>query len=308
MPAAIASRTCSGPSGRWARGPRQRASAAMTPANETAFSVNVTAGPIDPISRPAIAGPTARARLTLAPLRRAARGTSSRGTSSGWTAANDGADSAFPAPMVAVSRRSSAGVVACAKVRMARAPAPASMIVWLTIRSRRRSKMSPRLPAGSTSRNTGSVVAVCTSDTLKAPPPRSPINHWAPTVWAHVPMLPTNCAIQIARKTRRRNGAHTESSAALKAALEPGTVGRARRSCSALRRLRRCGHAGQHLLGGLCAAVVDLYLVAVRAGGALRVEVPAGAGGGVGDGAVQRAEHDRDDEAVEQHAEEAAAV
>src|SRR3954468_283861 len=184
----------------------------MTPANDTAFSVKLPAAPTDVMSRPPTAGPMARARFTLAPLSSAACGTSSRGTSSGWIAENVGAASAFPAPMIAVRTSSSAGVVASAKVSIARAPAPPSMIAWLTIRSRRRSTMSPRLPNGSTSRNTGSVVAVCSRDTSNAPPPRSPISHWAPTVCAQVPTFPANCAIQIARKTRWWNGAHTELS------------------------------------------------------------------------------------------------
>src|SRR3954449_13166320 len=44
--------------------------------------------------------------------------------------------------------------------------------------------MSPSAPAGTTRRKTGSVAAVCTRAICRAPPPRSPMSHCAPTVCA----------------------------------------------------------------------------------------------------------------------------
>ena len=53
---------------------------------------------------------------------------------------------------------------------------------WLTISSRRRSKMSASAPAGSPRRNTGRSVAVCTSATRVGEVVRSPMSHAAPTL------------------------------------------------------------------------------------------------------------------------------
>ena len=76
-----------------------------------------------------------------------------------------------------------------AAVRAARTTAAASMSVWLAIRSRRRSTMSARAPAGTPTRNTGSMVAVWTRATWNAEPPRDPISQTAPTFCIQVPMF-----------------------------------------------------------------------------------------------------------------------
>src|SRR3954454_10270619 len=67
--------------------------------------------------------------------------------------------------------------------------------------------MSPSAPAGRPIRKVGSVVAVCTSETVSAVPPSETISHWAPTVCIHVPTFETVWAIQRARKAGCRSGA-----------------------------------------------------------------------------------------------------
>ncbi len=72
----------------------QAATAATTPRKETALIANTAAGPHAATSTPAIAGPTARARLTVRLPSAAAAGISSRSTSSGWIACQAGLPSA----------------------------------------------------------------------------------------------------------------------------------------------------------------------------------------------------------------------
>jgi len=213
-PARMAWPIGSAPSSRRVAGRGQRYRTASTPRKDAEFSANAAAGPDAATSSPPIAGPTARATLALAPLSRAARGSSSRGTSSGWTAWKQGEASACPTARTAVRASSRFGVTPSAAVSTASAAEASSISVWLSSSSRRRSRMSPSAPAGMTRRKTGSVAAVCTRAICRALPPRSPMSHCAPTVWAQVPVLATNWAIHRARNQVCRSGAQADGTAA----------------------------------------------------------------------------------------------
>ena len=202
---------CSVPSGRWSDGRFQRASTISTPRNETVLNANVASDPASAISRPPSAGPMARPTFMLTPLSSAACGISSRDTSSGWIAWNDGMVRACPIAISASSPSRLVGVALSVPASSISPAAPASISAWPEISTLRRSRMSPSAPDGTTSRNTGSVVAVWTSAIWSAEPPRSPMSHWAPTVCAHVPMLEANWASHSARNALRRRGAHAET-------------------------------------------------------------------------------------------------
>ena len=191
-PARMAWPTGSAPSGRRVDGRGQRYRTPSTPTKVAEFSANAAAGPAAATTNPPIAGPTARATLAFAPLSRAASVSSSRGTSSGWTAWKHGAASACPTARTAVRASSRLGVAPPVAVSTASAAAASSITVWLSSSSRRRSRMSPSAPAGMTRRKTGSVAAVWTRAICRALPPRSPMSHCAPTVWAQVPVLATS--------------------------------------------------------------------------------------------------------------------
>src|SRR3954462_8523599 len=213
-PARMAWPIGSAPRRRGGAGRGQRYRTPSTPRKDAAFSANAAAGPAAATSSPPIAGPTARATLALAPLSSAASGSSSRGTSSVWTAWKQGAPSACPTARTAVRASSRFGVTPPAAVNTASAAEASSISVWLSSNSRRRSRMSPSAPAGMTRRKTGSVAAVCTRAICRALPPRSPISHCAPTVWAQVPVLATNWAIHRARNQVCRSGAQADGTAA----------------------------------------------------------------------------------------------
>jgi hypothetical protein len=173
----------------------------MTPTNEAALARKTAPGLVAATSTPPIAGPTARAMFMETPFKAAAWGISSRSTSSGWTACHEGRSTADPRPMPNVSASTVQMPIWCISVSAPRTAAQISMNNWLASISLRRSKMSPIAPAGSPIRNVGSVVAVCTSETVSAVPPSETISHCAPTVCIHVPTFETVWAIQSARKT-----------------------------------------------------------------------------------------------------------
>src|SRR4029077_18220753 len=80
---------------------------------------------------------------------------------------------------------------------------------------RRRSRISARAPPGRASRNSGRVVAACTSDTIKGVGASSVINQAAAASCIHVPMLETTSEIHSARNNGRRNGLHAEGAVIL---------------------------------------------------------------------------------------------
>src|SRR5256885_3489362 len=77
---------------------------------------------------------------------------------------------------------------------------------------RRRSRISASAPAGRASRNSGRVVATCTSETISGEGVSNVINQAAAESCIHVPMLETTSEIHSARNSGRRNGLHAERS------------------------------------------------------------------------------------------------
>ena len=106
------------------------------------------------------------------------------------------------------------GETSPAKVSAAITNAVAIIAVWAPSRRRRRSKRSASEPAGIPTRKTGRNVAVWTSATSAALPPKLPMSHAEATACMSVPRFETSCAMNSARKMRLRSGVHGDSSAA----------------------------------------------------------------------------------------------
>src|SRR5579862_3786704 len=70
--------------------------------------------------------------------------------------------------------------------------------------------MSASAPAGSAIKNIGRLDAVWISDTISGDFDNEVISHAAPTFCIQVPRLEASAAIQSARNTRWRSGAHDE--------------------------------------------------------------------------------------------------
>src|SRR6266481_7444659 len=87
------------------------------------------------------------------------------------------------------------------------AAAAASIQVWVTSNSRRRSTMSATAPAGSPTKKTGRLVALCTRATISGDGESEVIDHAAPTFCIHVPTLEMSEAIHSARNTGCDSGA-----------------------------------------------------------------------------------------------------
>src|SRR5215213_3866676 len=173
---------------------------------ETALIRNVAAGPVAAMTKPPIAGPTARERFMLTPPRAIAWGNSLLGTRSGWIDCHVGRFTASPKPSAKVSTRSSAGVMAPIQVRTASIKATKNIQPCAAISSLRRSTMSARAPAGKAATRKGKLVAVCTSATRVGEGVSEVISHAAPTFCIQVPTLAATEAIQRALKTGWRSG------------------------------------------------------------------------------------------------------
>ena len=172
------------------------------------MSRKFTSAPNHATTKPPSAGPAARARLKLMPLRVMAGVSSSRGTSSGMIACHAGALSAEPMPSMKLSPSTVHSVVMWRQVRMPSAPAASSIQTWEKISSLRRSTISASAPAGSARKNIGRLEAVWISETISGDFESEVISHAAPTFCIQVPRLEASAAIQSAKNTRRRSGAH----------------------------------------------------------------------------------------------------
>ena len=93
--------------------------------------------------------------------------------------------------------------------------AAASIHAWVISSNRRRSTTSASAPAGKPTRNTGRLVAVCSSATSTAEDVSEVISQAAPTLCIQVPTLDATEAIQSARNTGWASGLHGELGAAL---------------------------------------------------------------------------------------------
>src|SRR6266403_714858 len=158
-----------------------------------------------------MAGPIARPMLIGSEFSATARVSSDRGTSSGVIACQVGAFIAAPIPSANVKTSSVVGVMRSTNAKTASSAAAASIQVWVTSSSRRRSTMSATAPAGSPTRKTGRLVALCTSATINGDGESEVITHAAPTFCIQVPMLETSEAIQSARNTGCDSGAQADS-------------------------------------------------------------------------------------------------
>ena len=157
------------------------------------------------------------ARATLKPMlfSAIASRSSGRGTCSGVSDCSTGVASAEAMPAISSPATSSAGVIAPACVVTPRYSAARPMTMLTPISSRRRLTTSASAPAGSASRNSGSVAATCTSATQVALGAISVISQPAPTSRIQVPMLPTSAAVHMTAKTRCLNGAQAPAGGAL---------------------------------------------------------------------------------------------
>src|SRR5258705_8206686 len=140
-----------------------------------------------------------------------ARVSSDGGTSSGVIACQVGVFIATPIPSANVKTRSVVGVMRSTKAKTASSAAATSIQVWVTSSSRRRSTISATAPAGSPTRKTGRLVALCTRATINGDGESEVIAHAAPTFCIQVPMLETSDAIHSARNTECDSGAQADS-------------------------------------------------------------------------------------------------
>ncbi len=155
---------------------------------------------------PPNAGPIAREMLTPRLLSATAGRSSGFGTSSGTIDCQAGAASAAPMPLTKVSASSEIGVIHPIQVSTPSATLTSASPIWIVIINRRRSTMSASAPAGSASRNTGNVVAACTSATIVGDGARLVISQPEAVSRIQVPMLAATVASHRIRKTRSRRG------------------------------------------------------------------------------------------------------
>src|SRR6202140_2815116 len=127
----------------------QRATTRMTPRNDSVFKRNAVPMPANAITKPANAGPIARARLNSMPFSAEAAGKSSFETSSGKTARQVGVSNASPAESANVRTSNRTGDIFPAIVIAASTPATITIHVSVRRITLRRSTMSPMAPAGS---------------------------------------------------------------------------------------------------------------------------------------------------------------
>src|SRR5271154_4639016 len=165
MAATVAPDNVSGGEVRVRIGLFHRATTRMTPKNDTKFATNAVATPAAAMTKPASAGPTARARLNSIPLSADAAARSSLGTNSGRIARQAGVSNASPAESANVSTSSIHGDITPAIVKIARSSATPIIHDSVKRISLRRSTISPAEPAGRASRKYGKEAAVCVSAT-----------------------------------------------------------------------------------------------------------------------------------------------
>ena len=120
---------------------------------------------------------------------------------------------AAPRPSRKVKLNSTQGEAAPRRVRAARSPAATIIQAWVTSKSRRRSMMSARAPAGSDNRNMGKMLAACTRATIAGEVESDVMSQAAPTLCIKVPILETRVASHNARNTGCCKGLQDEVAA-----------------------------------------------------------------------------------------------
>src|SRR6266566_3705013 len=158
-----------------------------------------------------MAGPIARPMLIGSAFSATARVSSDGGTSSDVIACQVGVFIATPIPSANVKTRSVVGVMRSTNARTASSAAAASIQVWVTSSNRWRSTISATAPAGSPTRKTGRLVALCTRATINGDGESDVMAHAALTFCIHVPMLETSEAIHSARNTGCDSGVQADS-------------------------------------------------------------------------------------------------
>src|SRR5882672_1336468 len=186
----------------------QRATTRITPKKDKAFNRNAAPIPANAMTKPARAGPTARAKLNSMPLSADAAGRSSFLTSSGKTARQVGVSNASPADRAKVRMRSSTGDIRPAMFIKASTTETTTIHVSVNRITLRRSTMSPIAPAGRASIKNGRADAVCVRATYIGPALRDTISQAAPTLCINVPTSETTSATSKLRKVDDLRGRH----------------------------------------------------------------------------------------------------
>src|SRR5438128_3379118 len=186
---------------------RHRYTTTRTATNDAALSAKTSAGPLAATRMPPRAGPIARPMLMGSAFNATADISSDDGTSSPVIACQVGVFIATPIPSAKVRTSSIVAVMTSAKASTASRALTASIHVWVTSNSRRRSTMSATAPAGSPTTKTGRLVALCTRATINGDGESEVIDHAAPTFCIHVPTLEMSEAIHSARNTGCDSGA-----------------------------------------------------------------------------------------------------
>src|SRR6266436_2498551 len=213
--ATVAPVTVSGGVVRLTAGRFQRATTRITPKKDKVFNRNAAPIPANAITKPASAGPTARAKLNSMPLSADAAGRSSFSTSSGKTARQVGVSNASPADRAKVRMRSSTGDILPAIVIAASATATTTIHISVNRITLRRSTMSPMAPAGRARIKNGRADAVCVRATYIGPALRDTMSQAAPTLCMKVPMSETTSAISRLRNVDDRRGCQRLAGASL---------------------------------------------------------------------------------------------
>src|SRR5260370_5550608 len=211
----VAPVTVSGGVVRLTAGRFQRATTRITPKKDKVFNRNAAPIPANAITKPASAGPTARAKLNSMPLSADAAGRSSFSTNSGKTARQVGVSNASPADRAKVRMRSSTGDILPAIVTTASATAITTIHISVNKITLRRSTMSPMAPAGRARIKNGRADAVCVRATYIGPAVGDTSSQAAPTLCMKVPMAETTSAISRLRNVDDRRGCQRLAGASL---------------------------------------------------------------------------------------------
>src|SRR5690606_21573763 len=142
---------------------------------------NMDAGPANAISKPASAGPIARATLVEIAFNATAAGTVSRGIKVNVTASQADMLKALPDPRTKVSISNDQTLSAPIRLMTNSTAAAVSISACVNSSQYFRLTRSAMTPPGRPKRNTGSVMAVWISDTIHADSVRPAMIHAAPT-------------------------------------------------------------------------------------------------------------------------------
>jgi hypothetical protein len=153
--------------------------------------------PIPAAMAPPSAGPTARLTLTPTLFAATAGFSTGFGTSWGTTACQAGEVSALAALLRNVNSRRLTGVARPSQTIAAKIVDTSMIDISPMMRNLRLSTISASAPAGTANKNRGSVLATCTSDTMKGSGLRVVINQPDAALYIQPPTLETTVAVHI---------------------------------------------------------------------------------------------------------------